>query len=165
MTRPSDDRSGPDAEEATSWSQRLRAVLAERGALLEELESVGAHQETLVEEGRAEELLELLAARQSVVDRFVAGHEELVVLAGSLGEHAAELPAEETASLRLGVRSISEALERLTERDDRTQAMLRKTRESTREELRRTERGGDARTAYTHGHVGPGRPIFADRRG
>lgn len=144
------------------WAARLRAVLDDRTALLAELEAATARQEEVIESRDTASLAELLAGRQRIVDRFLAGQPELLELTGAMEERMRAMSREDAEDLRRRVRAISDGLARVTARDDAAQALLRTAREETRAELRRTATGAGARAAYATRPEHSNR--FADRR-
>lgn len=143
---------------------RLRAVLDDRATLLAALEAVSERQDELVRRRETESLLGLLVERQRLVDRFVAGHGELLELATILSEETLAIDRAEADALRRDIDAIVGGIARVSERDAATQELLRSAREETRDELRRTERGSDARAAYGRASA-PTAPLYADRRG
>lgn len=152
------------SDPALARAARLRAVLDDRATLLAALEAVSARQDELVRRRETEALLGLLVERQRLVDRFVAGHGELLELAAILAEESLPIDRAEADALRRDIDAIVGGIARVSERDAATQELLRMAREETRDELGRAERGSDARAAY--GRISaPIAPRFADRRG
>ncbi|MFO0828887.1 MAG: hypothetical protein U0572_12165 [Phycisphaerales bacterium] len=146
-----------------AWADRLRLLLDDRAALLAQLEAVSARQDEIIERRDPDELGGLLAARQAVVDRFVAGQAELLEMTGTLDQHATTLPAGDSDELRRRIRSLADGLRRATERDDAAHEALRRARDDARVSLQRTSTGAGARAAYAA--RGTGEATFADRRG
>jgi hypothetical protein len=165
--RPHDARQSANAPEtALPWSARMRSVLDDRVALLEELTAVSARQESVIAERDAATLLELLNARQRIVDRFLAGQHELLALTGDFESRVGELAVAEATELRARLRTLSEGLHRVTVRDEAAQSLLREARDEARTELMRSHTQQGARSAYgasTH-RVGDDGTRYADRR-
>lgn len=147
---------------AREWARRLSDVLEDRMVLLRDLESTSARQEEAIGRRDPAELMELVAGRQSVVDRFVAGQPELLELTQSFAERVGALPEADAAPLRAGMRRISEGLARIAASDDLARQALRAAREDTRVELERMSVGADARAAY--GPTPRAGAVFADRK-
>lgn len=161
------DANDPNAAaQLDAWAVRLRGVLENRRAILGELEAASVGQEALIEARDTTKLLQLLADRQRVVDRFVAGQAELLELTASLEERLAALPPAAAEPLRRGVREISSSLARVTAHDEEAHLRIRAARDEARSELQRANTGAGARNAYatTGIHQGP-RTAFADRKG
>ncbi|MDZ4830696.1 MAG: hypothetical protein SGJ09_10930 [Phycisphaerae bacterium] len=158
-----------------AWASRLRCVLDDRAALLAELQAASEQQDEIIESRDAARLMALMADRQVVVERFVSGQPELLDLTTSLEERLAQLPPVAADEIRHRVRSLSEGLSRITDRDELSQVELRRAREEARAELNRATTGAGARAAYgarVHGERGArasghdlGRSVFADHKG
>lgn len=149
-----------------TWAARMRGVLDDRVALLAELHAASARQEEVIAERDAVALLELLTARQKVVDRFLAGQSELLALTEQFETQVSSLAQGEADELRGRLRSLSEGLHQVTSRDEAAQTLLRQAREETRAELMRTHSVTGARAAYASGSNRPADDSnrFADRR-
>lgn len=165
--RAHDDRTPANARETDlPWSARMRTVLDDRVALLDELTAVSARQESVIAERDAASLLDLLNARQRIVDRFLAGQHELLALTGEFESRVGDLAAADAAELRARLRTLSEGLHRVTERDEAAQSLLREARDEARSELMRSHAQQGARSAYTtqpHRAADDG-TRYADRR-
>ncbi len=154
------------ASSALPWSARMRSVLDDRVALLDELTAVSARQESVIAARDTATLLELLNTRQRIVDRLLAGQQELLALTGEFETRVGELAAADAAELRARLRTLSEGLHRVTERDEAAQSLLREARDETRAELMRSHTQQGARSAYaTNTHrAGDDGTRYADRR-
>jgi hypothetical protein len=159
--RGRDTVAGPAHEPDRSWAERLDAVLADREALLAELDRVSATQADVIASRDTVKLLDLLGHRQRIVDRFVAGQPELLALTGEFEARVALLSPPLAEQLRSRMRGLGEGLGRITRRDEDAQQLLREAKEEARLELMRTNTGAGARAAYRD----PARPsnVFADR--
>lgn len=152
-----------------AWAARVRSVLDERMALLDELDQASARQEAIIASRDTQALMDLLDIRQRVVDRFVAGQGELLALTETFETHVSHLDGALAESLRARLRTLLDGLSRVTSRDEVAQDALRQAREEARGELMRAHVGGGARTAYrTSSNLverDPGdNARFADRR-
>jgi hypothetical protein len=130
----------------------LDDLLAGQEELLDELDALAGRQSELVAQARTEALLELLARRQVVIDRFLDRQRELGALAAT-GAVILERPGARERLERLGAR-----LGEIIRRDDDDGARLRAGRPAmpAAEALRR------ARSAYGAALGGAGR---SPRRG
>ncbi|MDZ4756168.1 MAG: hypothetical protein SGJ11_16955 [Phycisphaerae bacterium] len=145
------------------WACRLTSVLDERARLLAELDAASSRQGAIIESRDTTLLLELLAGRQKIVDRFVAGQPELLALTDSFEDRIAALTPQHASELRTRMRELSEGLARVTARDEVAQTLLREARDEAHEELMRTNVGAGARAAY-RGGAGPSN-VYADQTG
>lgn len=135
----------------SAWATRMRSVLDDRVALLGELTEASARQDEIIAKRDAVGLLELLTARQKVVDRFLAGQSELLAMTEVFETEVMQLSEAEATELRARLRSLSEGLHQVTARDEAAQTLLREARDETRGELMRTHTSSGARAAYTSG--------------
>jgi hypothetical protein len=143
----------------------MRSVLDDRMGLLAELDLASERQESIIASRDTRALLDLLAVRQKLVDRFVAGQAELLSLTERFESEVAGVAADEALRLRELLRTLSQGLDRVTARDEAAQAALRDAREETRNELVQTNVIGGARAAYRSSAVEPSHSNrFADRR-
>ncbi|MBL9147470.1 MAG: hypothetical protein JNM94_02125 [Phycisphaerae bacterium] len=144
------------------WAVRLEAILDDRVQLLRDLESTTARQDDAIVRRDVGTLAELLASRQTVVDRFVAGQSELLELTQTLADRAAEVPRETVDALQAQMRVVFDGLSRIAAHDDMAHAALRAARDEARAELDRANVGGGAVAAYAARRVGGA--VYADRK-
>ncbi len=163
MPNPNTDAAPEATDSDNDWANRLRSVLDARSALLVELNAASADQEAVIESRDTASLLELLAGRQRIVDRFVAGQPELLALTQSFDERLVTVAPAAADELRLRMRQLSEGLARITQRDEAAQMLLRQAKDETHAEMMRTNAGVGARQAYAGAK--PSSNMFADRRG
>jgi hypothetical protein len=175
---PADQRQTDQA-----WYDRLLHVLVEQQNLVAKLDGLAETQRSLIADGRADALLELLGRRQSVIDEFTAAQAKLAELGGGEdagGGEAATLDArlsgpDVTSQQREHVRSliddIGARLAAVLKRDEQDQIALRGGRDEVRKQMQSFELSRQARSAYVGTASGPGKAgaaagaRFADRHG
>lgn len=110
----------------TAWAVRLRNALIDRHATIAELDAMsdGAAIATLAA-GDTGRIRTLLAARQRLVDRLVAGQPEFLSLVADLERGVSSLAADEARELRDGVAGFAAALARVGEQSERAHAVVR----------------------------------------
>jgi len=110
----------------TAWTERLRSALAERHATIAELDALsdGAAIATLAG-GDTARIRTLLAERQRLVDRLVAGQPEFLGLVADLERGLASVGPDEAKRLREGVADLAAALARVGEQSERAHAVVR----------------------------------------
>jgi len=110
----------------TAWAVRLRSALIDRHATIAELDAMsdGAAIATLAA-GDTGRIRTLLAARQRLVDRLVAGQPEFLSLVADLERGVSSLAADEARELRDGVAGFAAALARVGEQSERAHAVVR----------------------------------------
>jgi hypothetical protein len=158
VSTPADTNDGCNAE----WAVRLEEILDDRVRLLGDLEATVARQDDAIVRRDVAALAELLAGRQSVVDRFVAGQSELLELTQALADRAADVPRATVDALQARMRVVFDGLSRIAAHDDLAHAALRAARDETRAEIERTNVGGGAVAAYAARRVGGA--VYADRK-
>lgn len=110
----------------TAWAARLRNALIDRHATIAELDAMsdGAAIATLAA-GDTGRIRALLAERQRLVDRLVAGQPEFLSLVADLERGVSGLAADEARQLRDGIARFAAALARVGEQSERAHAVVR----------------------------------------
>ncbi|MHC4416023.1 MAG: flagellar export chaperone FlgN [Planctomycetota bacterium] len=141
----------------------LVELLEQQQGLVQELGHLARRQAALIEAGRTDALLELLAQRQQIMDRFVSSQDSLAELTESMrggGGHVAEERRERVSTL---VDSISRDLSEILHRDEQDRAALRANRDRTADQLTGLGTAKQAHQAYFKARAVNNR--FADRQG
>lgn len=110
----------------TAWAERLRAVIADRRATIAGLDALadGGAIATLAG-GDTARIRGLLAERQTLVDRLVAGQPEFLGLVADLERGLADLSPDDARTLRDGVADFAADLARVGEQSERAHAVVR----------------------------------------
>lgn len=145
--------------DTTTPADELIRLLTGQQDLVDRLDTLAGHQHTLIESGDCEALLDLLAQRQEVMDRFLAGQDGLDRLARSARD------AGDDARKRIGglIAAITGGLDRIVSRDEEDRARLEISRDRASDERDVVRTARQARRAYVR--AGAGDPRFADRQG
>lgn len=133
------------------------ALLEVQAKIARELALVAERQSAVIASQRPDDLLEVLQARQRLVQRFDAAQERV-------SEAMAARTPVSGAQARVDalIAEITQHVECVLERDEADQAALAASRDAAGSELRRLESTSRARRAYG----APGsHPRFADERG
>lgn len=147
----------------SKWGSEVLTVLERQRDLLGELTSLAERQGALIDDGRGEALLELLAARQQVVDGFIGTDAELSKLLAELPTRLPGLAPDRRQALSDAAIEVDRRLARLHELDTRDRDRLRAARDRTRGCLTSIDAGRQANQAYRRPSSVTTR--FADERG
>ncbi len=139
----------------------LIALLERQQGLAERIDEIAARQSHLIESGRSEALLELLAARQEIIDEFLSSQDALGPVTGAL--RGTGIPEAQRSRIATLVESISDVLGRIVSRDERDRAGLKAGRDRLGQDLENLRAGRRARHAYVQGRAVNNR--FANRQG
>lgn len=145
------------------WPQSLIDVLERQHDMVQRLAALAQGQSALIEESSTDQLLELLAQRQSIIDEFTQSQRELTELTRDLDRRLEGVPESQCDRIRLLIDRIGDGLAQVMQRDEQDQATLRYGREQVRQELSTLGTARQARNAYTT--VQGDRNRYADRRG
>lgn len=145
------------------WPQSLIDVLERQHDMVQRLAALAQGQSSLIEESSTDQLLELLAQRQSIIDEFTQSQHELTELTRDLDRRLEGVPESQCDRIRLLIDRIGDGLAQVMQRDEQDQATLRHGREQVRQELSTLGTARQARNAYTT--VQSDRNRYADRRG
>jgi len=146
-----------------SWTDDLVALLERQQAAVDRLLGLARSQGGLIEKGRSEPLLGLLAQRQRLIDEFTDLQGELSARTGDLNRRLLAVAEADRGRIRGLIDDISAGLGEIMRLDDRDQAALAEARERARTELAAHGAARQARSAYTGLSYTPSR--FADRQG
>jgi hypothetical protein len=145
------------------WGGQVLAALDKQRDLLTELTTLAERQGTLIDGGRGEALLDLLAERQRVVDGFAGADGELGRLLAELPTRLPTLAADRRRAVTEAALEIERQLTHLNELDDADRRRLETTRDKTRSQLAAIDTGRQANQAYRVAEGSTNR--FADERG
>jgi hypothetical protein len=145
------------------WEQALGAVLGEQRALVDALRPLAGRQRQLIEGGDTAALLEVLAARQGLIDRFMEADRRLGRLSEQMRRHVVELPPARRLALRERIDGINRDLEAVMASDEEDQRLLSAARSAAGQEIAAVDQGRAARAAYGRGRGAENQ--FADERG
>lgn len=163
--------SGPNQHQQTiddfgppeRWLPRLLRLLDRQLALCAGLDSMSERQSELVATGDGPAVLEVLVARQPLVDELVSVAGELEPFVRTMGALIPALAAGDRAEVIGRIGRIDEHLSTISARDEADGESLRVQRERAGRELAELSRGRSALSAY--GDVPPQGPAFQDRQG
>ncbi len=151
----------PDPATEMSADQ-LIGMLERQQELVDRLDQLAEGQIALIDSGASDELLELLGARQKIMDELAAGQDGMTGLAEALrgGDDVAEGQRDRISGL---VDAIGNRLSRIVSSDEQDRARLRTSRERTAREISGLRRAKQAQHAYVNARTRSNR--FADRQG
>ena len=158
-----------DAHATTSpAAAEFARLLRRQRDLYVQLRDLSEQQRTALEEGSTQDLLGVLAQRQSVVDDLSEVSSSLAGHGGPWGEKLQELPESERGELRQAVAEVQRLAEEVMQRDEHDQSQLRSMRQRVGGELRGLHAGHAAANAYRGNATGTPStanrtPRFADR--
>ena len=143
-------------------------LLRRQHALYVQLRELSEQQRSSLEQGTTQDLLSVLAQRQSVVDDLSEIAGTLSASGGQWSQHLDELPDSERGELRQLVAEVQRLAEEVMQRDEHDQSQLRNMRQRVGGELRGLHAGHAAANAYRGGAAGTPStsnrtPRFADR--
>ena len=152
-------------EQPGVWAPRLARVLDEQCRLYEQLDEVSQHQSECVETGETEQLLDVLARRQGVVEQVTEVNGLLEPFVSRWDSLADALDESQRDSLRGKLARLDELVDRITKRDESDRQKLEAQKGKVAEELGSAVRQKNAAAAYgRNGQHQPG-ARFQDRQG
>lgn len=149
---------------APSWPQTLIDMLERQHALIDGLDGLADQQQSLIADGRADALLELLGRRQGVIDEFTSTQGPLSELTRDIDARLHAANPDQRARIRSLIDTIGARLAAVMARDERDQAALSSSRIEVQRELASLGAARQARAAYV-GLTPSASPRYADRRG
>lgn len=152
-----------ETKPATASPASIVALLEKQHAMLGELVSLAASQAAFINQGDADQLLNLLAKRQAIIDEFTNSQSELASYTQALDEKLENLDGPERERIKTLVNEIGDRLAQVMRRDEEDQALLRRSRDHIKNELSGLDSARKARSAYRPQHERTDR--FADRHG
>lgn len=148
---------------STALFVQISGVLDQIHALYQDLETVSRSQDELVERDDADELLELLAGRQEIVDRLSELDRTFVPLRLGWEQSAPSATPGQRAQVKSRLDAINDLALWVAHRDGAATLRLQRRRDALAEELASLGRSKDARNAYASPHAHG--PRFQDREG
>ena len=148
---------------AESWSDSMIELLTDQHRVVSKLLDLARYQGKLIETGRTEPLLGLLAQRQKLIDEFTSMQERLGRLTDDRERQLQQLHQTQRTMIQDLMDQISEKLNLVMAQDEIDQKTLAAARDKVKQELRATGNMQQARNAYHH--VGAPSSRFADQRG
>jgi hypothetical protein len=145
------------------WVAPLLEALTAQHDIIERLRPMAQQQGALIESGRTDALLALLAERQQLLDELLRAQERIGRLSTERREHLRGLEAPARDELRSLMEAIDGGLAAVLEIDARDQKKLEEARHETKRRLASVDTVRTARTAYVK--PAGGGPRFTDRRG
>jgi hypothetical protein len=143
---------------------RISGAIDRTHAVYQELDAVSRSQEDLIDRDEGQELLELLARRQVLVDRLTELDRDLTPLRQEWDRSGASAPASQRAHVQSRLAAIADLASWVAHRDSAAVRGLQRRRDALAEELADLGRSKSARSAY--GSTPPaGGPRFQDREG
>lgn len=143
----------------TPSSEALIRLLHQQQEFVDQLDRLAGRQAALIADGRCDELLDLLAQRQQVMDQFLDSQDGLA----RFDQRAPDLDSGSRQRIASLVESISEGLGRIVRRDEEDRRQLQTSRDRTGSQLASLRTARRAQRAYVSG--GSADPRFADRQG
>ena len=146
----------------------LAGLLRRQHALYVQLRDLSEQQRNALEDGSTQDLLGVLAQRQSVLDDLSEITRNLTASGEQWNQRLDELPDSERDELRRLVAEVQRLAEQVMQRDEHDQLQLRGMRQRVGGELRGLHAGHTAANAYRGHGAGPQpashrTPRFADR--
>ncbi|MBO6738863.1 MAG: hypothetical protein JJ916_03295 [Phycisphaerales bacterium] len=149
--------------ELTLIESRLDALLEETGTLVEQLEAVGAEQRHAVESGQVQQIVEVVAKRDPLVQSIIRVGEELGAFIEDPETKATISPHVLNAAL-LRIAGYEHTMKRLREQDAQDQQVMEQTRDKLASQLSGMGSGQHALRAYSTRPKSPN-PTMQDKRG
>lgn len=147
--------------ETQASATELIALLEHQHGLAERIDELAARQAALIESGKSEALLEVLAARQAIIDELLSGQDAYGLITEAL--RGTEVPQAQRDRIGALVDSIGGVLGRIVRRDEQDRAGLEAGRELLGRDMENLRAGRRARQAYLQGRAVTNR--FANRQG
>ena len=148
---------------ATDWPDELITLLQTQDRVVGKLHELARYQGSLIEKGRTEPLLGLLAQRQTLIDEFTAQQADLTLKTQDLERRLQTVQADKKDRIQELIDSIGRHLHEVMNHDQEDQQSLAQARDRIREELASQGAATQARNAYTN--TGSPASRYADRQG
>jgi len=151
---------------SSSWPADLLGLLNRQQVMVGSLSELAERQAGLIAAARTDELLEVLARRQEIINEFAASQAQLAQLTQGLHERLDQVEPGQRAEIQDRLNGIGDCLASVMRRDEDDQACLKAGREAIRTEMSSMGTARQARHAYGAPPATPGsNNRFADRRG
>lgn len=161
MTAP--ESNAEQQDQIALLESRLESLLNEAGELVDQLQAVGAEQRHAIESGQVQQIVEVVAKRDPIVQSMIRVGEELGAFIEDPATQA--VISEQTYSgALLRIAGYEHTMKRLREQDARDQAQMEKTRDKIAAQLAGMGSGKSALRAYSSRPATPN-PIMQDKRG
>jgi hypothetical protein len=154
----------PHEDPGSPVTARIGALVDRQHELLLRLDEMSRRQMGLIEEDRAERLLELIGERQHVIDQLQKAAALLEPLRAEWSETVATLPGPAQESVRRRLDTVSMLIDQINARDDEARRRLAQRRDEIAVELLNVGRGRGAVAAYAGAGLSRG-ATFQDREG
>lgn len=149
--------------QVADWPDELIALLERQEHVVSRLHELARYQGSLIEKGRTEPLLGLLAQRQTMIDEFTAMQATLATKTEDLEQRLQSVPAPKKDRIQDLIEGIGQHLQDVMDHDRADQQSLEAARDRVREELATQGAATQARNAYTN--AGSPASRYADRQG
>jgi flagellar biosynthesis/type III secretory pathway chaperone len=126
----------------------LLNLLEQQRDLYAQLHELSDQQSRLIASGETEQLLNVLAQRQGLVESLTQINGRLTPWRDHWSEVAERLPAGDRDRLRRLLDEVQQYLQQILDRDEQDRAQLESTREQVGGQLKQVNRAGPARKAY-----------------
>jgi hypothetical protein len=133
----------------------LERLLETQQELFTKLESMSQRQSTLIESQETDQLLEVLAERQCVIDRIAENSAALEPFRASWNAVLGGLDEIGKVRVRRRLDMLSALAERIAQRDEADRRLLEERRDAVAGELMQVNRGRGAMAAYREAESGP----------
>ncbi len=160
QSAPEDPHARPEL-----WAPRLGRILDEQIEAYEELLGLAESQGALIDEGKSDELIALLARRQTVVERATQIGRRLEPFTARWGELAPRLGDGQRREIADRTSRLDSLLERIAAVDDADRRRLEQRRDEVGREIGSLASKRSAVAAYGDASRGPAGPRYQDRRG
>lgn len=154
----------PGSADGAPAVARVESLLAEQYGLFLKLEQLSGRQSGLIKQDLTDELLEVLAERQVLVDQIMNVSAQLDPWRGNWSEFINSLDGQVRQRVRERVDAVSGVAQKVAERDEADRLLLEQRKGAIAAELGQVDRGRSAMSAYSAG--GPraeSGPRFQDR--
>lgn len=145
------------------WPQSLIDLLEQQQALVDQLDALARRQAEFIEKSATDQLIILLAQRQTIIDQFTTSQSELASLTQGMDDRLQQATNTQRDRIKALIAEIGDRLAGVMQRDEQDQASLRSNRDSIKQEISALGTARQARGAYVNHQTSPTR--FADRKG
>jgi len=150
-------------EQTAMLKSRLESLLDEAGTLVDQLQAVGAEQRHAIESGQVQQIVEVVAKRDPIVQSMIRVGEELGAFIEDPTTKSA-LSEQTLSSVLLRIAGYEHTMKRLREQDAKDQVLMEQTRDKLAAQLAGMGSGQSALRAYSSKSTPPN-PIMQDKRG
>ncbi len=147
------------------WAPKLDAILEEQRVCVDALDRLSQTQRSLIESGDSDGLLQVLAERQEMLDRFQRATEDFVPYRENWEQLIEHLPARRQRTFNDRVRDLAELIMTIAQRDGEDRTALEKRRNNVADELHSMSRAKSAMAAYSPRRGTKTTPRYQDREG